>query len=115
MSIWVFVAIRIIGRGMIKVISTSKIKKITAIKQKRREKGSREELLGSNPHSNADGFSRSWIFFLEIDEFKKIKIVDSPIEIATKIKIIKITAELINWKLIVLYYTIFIYFQYPHQ
>jgi len=46
------------GIGKIKVISTSKIKKITAIRKNRRENGVREEDLGSNPHSNGDGFSR---------------------------------------------------------
>lgn len=33
------------------VISTSKIKKITAIKKNRKEKGIRADPLGSNPHS----------------------------------------------------------------
>lgn len=44
--------------GKIKVISTSKIKKIIAIKKNRIEKGSREEFIGSNPHSKGDLFSR---------------------------------------------------------
>lgn len=47
------------GRGIIKVISTSKIKKITAIKKKRIEKEIRLEVFTSNPHSNGEGFSRS--------------------------------------------------------
>lgn len=37
--------------GNNKVISTSKIKKITAIRKNRREKGKRADLLGSKPHS----------------------------------------------------------------
>lgn len=41
----------IYARGKINVISTSKIKKITAIKKNRRENGSRADPLGSNPHS----------------------------------------------------------------
>lgn len=45
--------------GNIKAISTSKIKKIIAIKKNRKEKGRRDELNGSNPHSNGDIFSRS--------------------------------------------------------
>jgi len=45
--------------GNIKAISTSKIKKIMAIKKKRRENGIREELKGSNPHSKGEVFSRS--------------------------------------------------------
>lgn len=45
--------------GKIKAISTSKIKKIIAIKKNRIEKGVREELKGLNPHSNGDNFSCS--------------------------------------------------------
>ena len=52
-------------KGNNKVISTSKIKKMTAIKKKRREKGIRAEPLGSNPHSKGEFFSRSLIVFLD--------------------------------------------------
>lgn len=45
--------------GMRRVISMSKIRKITAIKKNCREKGRRAEDLGSNPHSNGEFFSRS--------------------------------------------------------
>jgi len=48
--------------GMIgnnRTISTSKIKKIIEIRKNRKEKGRREELLGSNPHSKGEFFSRS--------------------------------------------------------
>jgi hypothetical protein len=45
--------------GNNKTISTSKIKKIIAIKKNRKENGKREELLGSNPHSKGEFFSRS--------------------------------------------------------
>ena len=41
----------IYATGKIRVISTSKIKKITAIKKNRKEKGRRADPLGSNPHS----------------------------------------------------------------
>jgi hypothetical protein len=44
--------------GKINAISTSKIKKIIAIKKNRIENGVREELKGLNPHSNGDIFSR---------------------------------------------------------
>ena len=47
------------GRGMIKVISTSKIRKITAIKKNRIEKDRRLDVFTSNPHSKGEGFSRS--------------------------------------------------------
>ena len=46
-----FVMKSVEATGRSKVISTSKIKKITAIKKKRREKGNRADPLGSNPHS----------------------------------------------------------------
>ena len=52
--------------GRIKVISTSKIKKITVIKKNCSEKGIRAEQIGSNPHSNGEGFSRSKDSFLAI-------------------------------------------------
>ena len=43
----------------VEAISTSKIKKVTAIKKNRNEKwGRRVELFGSNPHSNGEEFSR---------------------------------------------------------
>lgn len=42
---------RRVGRGKRKTISISKIKKTTAKRKKRREKGSRAEFFGSNPHS----------------------------------------------------------------
>jgi len=45
--------------GISNVISTSKIKKITAIKKNCREKGNRADLFGSNPHSKGLLFSRS--------------------------------------------------------
>jgi hypothetical protein len=47
------------GKGIKRTISMSKIKKITASKKKRKEKGTRAELLGSNPHSKGEAFSRS--------------------------------------------------------
>lgn len=75
---------RIIGR--IKAISTSKIKKIIAIKKNRIENGRREEFIGLNPHSNGDSFSRSEFFFLP-------KIVDRNITIKA---IMKIIIDIIN-------------------
>jgi hypothetical protein len=58
-----FVITVTIGRS--RAISTSKIRKITAIKKNRSENGSRAGFLGSNPHSNGDLFSRSSILFLD--------------------------------------------------
>lgn len=51
--------------GRINVISTSKIKKIIAMRKNRRENGNREDDLGSNPHSNGEHFSRSINDFLD--------------------------------------------------
>ena len=45
--------------GRRRTISTSKIRKIIASKKKRKEKGSRADLIGSNPHSKGELFSRS--------------------------------------------------------
>lgn len=49
---------KITGIGIIRVISTSKIKKIIAIKKNCMENGAREKNWGLNPHSNGDNFSR---------------------------------------------------------
>lgn len=72
--------VRIIGK--IRAISTSKIKKIIAIKKNRIEKGRREEFIGLNPHSNGESFSRSEIFFFP-------RIVDRAITIKAIIKMIQ--------------------------
>ena len=45
--------------GKSKTISTSKIRKIIARRKKRKEKGSRADLIGSKPHSKGEFFSRS--------------------------------------------------------
>lgn len=45
--------------GIKREISTSKIKKIIAIKKNCSEKGKRAEVFGSNPHSKGLLFSRS--------------------------------------------------------
>ncbi len=63
--------------GRSNAISTSKIKKITAIRKNRNEKGNRAEFLGSNPHSKGDLFSRSSIIFFENVEAIIIIAVDS--------------------------------------
>ena len=72
---------RITGIGKIKVISTSKIKKIIAIKKNRIEKGAREKYCGLNPHSKGDNFSRSLNDLFPITELTKIKINEIIIEI----------------------------------
>lgn len=91
---------------MIRAISTSKIRKIIAIKKNRIEKGSRAELIGSNPHSKGDDFSRSIVAFLDKAEaspititlIKKIKV---PIKKIKKI-IYTNSIRLYNWKLYIL-------------
>lgn len=47
-----------------------------AIKKNRKEKGSRAELLGSNPHSNGELFSRSVIDFFDNNKAKNITILE---------------------------------------
>lgn len=49
------------GMGIISTISISNTRKRTASKKNRREKGSRAVARGSNPHSNGDDFSRSFL------------------------------------------------------
>lgn len=96
--------------GINKVISTSKIKKIIAIKKNWIEKGSRACLFGSNPHSKGLFFSRSIKVFFEIIEAIIITIVAMvKIIIAEYIIIMIIYTNLIrsfNWKLKIIYYTI---------
>jgi hypothetical protein len=76
--------------GKIKAISTSKIKKIIAIKKNRIEKGIREEDRGLNPHSKGDNFSRSFFFFFANIEDIIITKKEINIMIILKIKILKI-------------------------
>lgn len=93
--------------GKIKAISTSKIKKIMAIKKNRRENGRREELLGSKPHSNGEHFSRSVIDFFDNREAKSIiittnVIINSPINrvikiIYTKLNLVLMIGSHIYW------------------
>jgi hypothetical protein len=59
------------------VISTSKIKKITAIRKKRIEKGVREKYWGLKPHSKGESFSRSLDDFLPMRELIRIIITET--------------------------------------
>jgi hypothetical protein len=68
--------LKIIIIGKISAISTSKIKKITVIRKKRIEKGSREEFIGSKPHSKGDVFSRSFNLFFDNKEAKYITTIE---------------------------------------
>lgn len=62
--------------GKIITISISKIRNNTAIKKNCDEKGIREDLFGSNPHSNGDIFSRFICDFFLIIEHNIIKIAE---------------------------------------
>ena len=64
------------ARGNKRVISTSKIKKITAIKKNRNENGNRAVPLGSKPHSKGEFFSRSEIVFFDSKEAIVITIIE---------------------------------------
>jgi hypothetical protein len=77
--------------GRSSAISTSKIRKMTAMRKNRSEKGSRADLLGSNPHSNGDLFSRSSIFFFDSREVIIITIIVSVSAAAAAIVVITIT------------------------
>jgi len=63
------------GSGSRIVISTSKIKKMIAIRKNRKEKGIRLEEKGSNPHSNGDAFSRLDSFFILKRVVSRIRVV----------------------------------------
>lgn len=96
--------------GRIKAISTSKIKKIIVIKKNRRENGKREDLLGSNPHSKGEHFSRSVIDFFDNKEAKNIIIIVNKIINKLINKVIKIIYTKLNLVLMIgshiYYYTI---------
>lgn len=59
-------------KGINKVISISKIKKIRLIVKNWILRGIRFNERGSNPHSKGEDFSRSWKVFFEIIKFNKI-------------------------------------------
>lgn len=65
--------------GIITTNSTSKTKKITAIKKKCLENGVRGDLIGLNPHSNGEDFSRSKKDFIEIMYNKILNIINNNI------------------------------------
>jgi len=115
-----FEELRVIIIGKIKAISTSKIKKIIAIKKNRIENGIREELKGLNPHSKGDNFSRSWLFFFAktVDSFITImEIIKKIIAKINKLKIIYINFFLnltIGSRLYFLYYINLLFYP-PHQ
>jgi hypothetical protein len=99
----------VIAAGRSNTISTSKIRKITAMRKKRIEKGVRGDDLGSNPHSNGDLFSRSMIVFFDNNDASSITMVVIIIVIRPAVKIVYIIYfilyEFFNWKSNVLVYT----------
>lgn len=81
--------LKILGiNGIIKIISTSKIIKIIAIRKNCIENGIRAELKKLNPHSNGICFSRDFCLFLEI-------IVEIDIRINVTVKLVKIVIKII--------------------
>lgn len=78
------------------MISTSKIRKIIAIRKKCIENGNREDDLGSKPHSKGDLFSRSVIVFFAVRFTNTTNII----------LIVMITIDIVNNDNII--YTIFI-------
>lgn len=106
---WILDTSIIEARGRSSVISTSKIKKMTAIRKNRSEKGKRAEPLGSKPHSNGEFFSRSEMVFLDrIDAIVMTKIEIAKIIIIAEDKIIIVFSKVIlrpgGWKPTILLY-----------
>lgn len=85
-----------ITRGINKVISISKIKKIKLIRKNWILKGKWFLEIGSNPHSNGDIFSWSINDFFEIKIFKNIR----KVEIIKSINVVIIIIIIIYIKLI---------------
>lgn len=103
-----FIFIEII-KGRSRVISTSKIKKIIAIRKKCNEKGSRADDFGSNPHSNGDLFSRSMIVFFAVRLriiIKMIVIVMMIVAMIETNRIIYTIYRSFDWKSKIIVYTI---------
>jgi len=88
--IFIGALIRMRGAGRSSVISTSKIKKMTATKKNRREKGRRADLLGSKPHSKGEIFSRSREVFFEISCATVIKMRAREKEVVKISRVVKI-------------------------
>ena len=63
------------GRGIKRAISTSKIKKITARRKNRREKGVRAVWFGSNPHSYGLAFSRLFTIRMDVRVVIRIRAI----------------------------------------
>jgi hypothetical protein len=101
--------------GNNKVISTSKIKKMIAMRKKCIEKGNRAVDFGSNPHSKGEFFSRSANDFFEVIFNTTIRaraIVIIIVDSMARIIIIYAICRSFNWKLKI----IFILLKYlPHQ
>ena len=57
--------------GRMRVISTSKTRKIIAIMKNRIENGWRDDFMGSNPHSKGEDFSWSSVFLIESIEARE--------------------------------------------
>lgn len=62
--------------GNSSTISTSKIRNTMARRKNRSENGNRADLIGSNPHSNGDLFSRSLFVRFDSTHPKNITIKD---------------------------------------
>lgn len=96
--------------GISKVISISKIKKISLTIKNWILKGIRFRDKGSNPHSNGEVFSRSWNVFFEKIKFSRINkseiIMLNIDKIIREIIYINDYIKYFNWKLNVIIYTI---------
>lgn len=77
-------------------ISTSKIRKIMARRKNRREKGSRADFIGSNPHSKGELFSRSPVVRFDSTQPNTITTQDSTIARTLLKTVLNISAKEIN-------------------
>lgn len=81
-----------------------------AIRKNRKEKGNREDLLGSNPHSKGEHFSRSMIVFFDKMEAKNIITIVRIMINKPMIKVVKIIYTKLSLVLMIgshiYYYTI---------
>jgi hypothetical protein len=77
--------------GRSRAISTSEIRKITAMRKNRNENGNRADLFGSKPHSNGDLFLSLQYFFFDNSDVNIIMAVVSVRVIITALVVTIIT------------------------
>nr|AGJ50300.1 NADH dehydrogenase subunit 3 [Pontoscolex corethrurus]AGJ50301.1 NADH dehydrogenase subunit 3 [Pontoscolex corethrurus]AGJ50302.1 NADH dehydrogenase subunit 3 [Pontoscolex corethrurus]AGJ50303.1 NADH dehydrogenase subunit 3 [Pontoscolex corethrurus]AGJ50304.1 NADH dehydrogenase subunit 3 [Pontoscolex corethrurus] len=82
-----------IGMGINSMISMSNTMKMIASSKNRMENGTRASLLGSNPHSKGEDFSRSWVHRFR----SKMDVINKMVGIAMD-SVDENTSSFICWK-----------------